>query len=96
VTLTATDASGNSSTCTFTITVVHADAPTLAVLSYSGGTFQFSFPTQNGCTYLVQYKDTIDALSWTTLETVTGDGSVKTVSDAPATGSSRFYQVKVQ
>ncbi len=96
VTLTATDGSGNSGTCTFTVTVVHADAPTLTGVSYTGGTFQFSFPTQNGCTYLVQYKDTVDAAGWTTLETVPGDGSVKTVSDATATGTSRFYQVKVQ
>jgi hypothetical protein len=96
VTLTATDASGNSGECTFTVTVTHADAPTLTVISYSGGTFSFSFPSQNNCVYLIQYKDTVTASEWTTLQSVTGDGAVKTVEDTTAPASSRFYQVKVQ
>jgi len=96
VTVTATDASGNSAECTFTVTVTHADAPTLTVISYSAGTFSFSFPSQNNCVYLIQYKDTLDASEWTTLQSVTGDGAVKTVLDTTAPASSRFYQVKVQ
>jgi hypothetical protein len=67
----------------------------LTVIGLSAGTFQFSFPSQNNCVYLIQSKNTIDA-GWTTLQTVTGDGSVKTIVDATATPSSRFYQVKVQ
>jgi len=95
VTVTARDASGNPATCTFNVVVAHANAPTLTDISYSAGTFRFSFVSQDHCIYLIQYKETVDAASWTTLKTVSGDGLVQLVEDATG-GSSRFYQVKVQ
>jgi len=96
VTVTATDGSGNATTCTFTITVTKATAPTLTVVDYGGGTFRFSFPSQNNCVYLLQYKNSLDETEWTTLRTVTGNGSVLTADDTSAGGTMRFYQVKVQ
>jgi len=93
--VTATDASGNSSGCTFTVTVTHIATPTLQVVEYSGGNFRFSFESQSGITYLIQRKDSLDETEWTTLQTVPGTGAVLTIDDNTGTAN-RFYQVKVQ
>jgi hypothetical protein len=96
VTVAAADASGNTNACTFTVTVFQPVAPTLTVVGYSAGTFTLSFQSEDGCSYLVQYKDSLDDADWTTFSTETGDGSVKSVPDTTAPVSGRFYQVKVQ
>jgi hypothetical protein len=55
-----------------------------------------SFPTENGFTYQVQYKNNLTDSTWTDLgSALTGNGSVQTVTDA-ATAANRFYHVKVQ
>jgi hypothetical protein len=63
----------------------------------SGGNVVISFPTVSGHTYQVLYKNQLTDATWTTLPggAVSGDGSVKSVSD-PATRSSRFYRAQVQ
>lgn len=66
-------------------------APTLANLSYAAGTFTGSFQTQNGIAYRIQYKDDLNAADWADLNTVNGDGSVKSFSNAAA--ANRFYRV---
>lgn len=57
-----------------------------------GQPFQIEFPTEAGVTYTVEYKDALSAATWTTLTTVTGDGTTKTASD-PNQGDARFYRV---
>jgi hypothetical protein len=96
VTLTATDGAGNSSSCHFTVSVTQAVAPTLTVIDYAAGTFRFSFPSQNHCTYLIQYKNSLDDTEWTTLRTVPGTDSVVTVEDDAGAVTTRFYQITVQ
>ncbi len=58
----------------------------------SGANIQLSFPTQISTSYQVLYKNDLSDAQWTLVETVPGDGSVKTVS-YPATGQRRFYRV---
>ncbi|MEY2409165.1 MAG: hypothetical protein QOF48_1835 [Verrucomicrobiota bacterium] len=63
---------------------------------YSGGTFTAGFPTRNGFTYIVEYKNTVDAAVWTQLGgPIAGDGTVKTFTDpgpvSPTTH--RIYRV---
>lgn len=60
--------------------------------SLAGTTFKLSFPTLYGPQYNVLYRTNLVTGSWQTLTSVTGDGTVKTVSDT--VGSTlRFYIV---
>jgi hypothetical protein len=69
--------------------------PVTITPSLSGGNMRITFTTRGAATYAVIYKNNLTDANWTTLTTVTGDGSVKTVTDA-ATGAHRFYQVITQ
>lgn len=55
------------------------DSPHLVPVLVSGGQFQFLLPTQTGYSYQIQTKTNLSDLLWTTNSTVTGDGTVKTV-----------------
>jgi hypothetical protein len=68
-------------------------APTITA-SLSGGRIQLSFPTQNGSNYTVQYKNNLTDPAWQTLTTVSGNGSIQTVSDSISL-THRFYQLWV-
>jgi hypothetical protein len=56
-------------------------------------TFTASFNTVAGVDYQVRYKDTIDALTWTTLTVISGDGTVKSFTDNGPLPPTRFYQI---
>jgi hypothetical protein len=51
-----------------------------------------SFPTLAGLDYPIFYRDSLAEGEWTLLESVPGDGSIKSVSD-PITAATRFYQL---
>jgi hypothetical protein len=78
----------------FTITP-SASRPTITGLSFAAGAFSGSFQTQSGFNYVVQYKDNLNASMWQTLETISGDGTVKSFTDPGPAGAHRFYQVIV-
>jgi len=78
----------------FTITQA-PDQPTITGLSYAGGSFSGSFQSQGGFAYTIQYKDDLNAASWSTLTTIAGDGTVKSFTDAGPAGTQRFYQVVI-
>jgi hypothetical protein len=71
-------------------------APAIVKPQYSGGTMSFSFQTEAGRSYLIEFKNALTDPEWNPLETRAGDGSVVTVIDAVATGASRFYRIRVQ
>jgi hypothetical protein len=56
--------------------------------------FLFAYPTQQGRTYRVEYKDRLNALGWTTLPPVVGNGLEQVVSQPVQ--PSRFYRVREQ
>jgi len=58
-----------------------------------GNDIQISFPTQLNVNYKVAYKNSLADATWIGIETITGDGTTKTVS-YPATNPSRFYTVE--
>ena len=60
--------------------------------SMRSGSVILSFPTQAGVSYRVLYRDDLIVGNWTILSTLTGDGTVKSMSVAPA-NSRRFYQL---
>ncbi|HVV70270.1 MAG TPA: hypothetical protein VHI52_02035, partial [Verrucomicrobiae bacterium] len=68
---------------------------TLSPLTVSGNSISFSVPTAVGFTYTVQFSDTLNPPNWLTLKSLTGDGTVQTVTDT-RTGSQRYYRVAFQ
>lgn len=69
--------------------------PELRIVNFqhSGNTTTFSFPTQAGQTHIVQYKDNLNDAAWQTLEIIYGNGDTANITDATATGPTRFYRV---
>jgi hypothetical protein len=69
-------------------------APEFRASAVANGFFSLSFPTQNGISYTVQYKDSLTDPAWTDLETVVGTGANLSIADpAAALRSARFYRV---
>lgn len=67
-------------------------SPTMKNVSLAGGAITFSFTSEAGVTYRVQYKDSLNDANWQTLETKTGTGSDINVS-YPLTAGNRFFRV---
>jgi len=60
----------------------------------SKGMFSLLFPTENGQSYTVQYKNHLSDPTWTNLETVAGTGGEAGITDAIVPGrAARFYRV---
>lgn len=62
----------------------------------AGSAFSFSFTSQPSVTYYAEYAKELPATQWYPLETIAGDGSVKTVTDANASDGERYYRVRAQ
>ncbi len=58
-----------------------------------GSNFILSFQSELGKAYLVQYVDTISALNWQNLPIISGDGTVKTVTNSAPNVTQRFYRL---
>jgi hypothetical protein len=59
--------------------------------------FIFSFNTVAGKTYITEYKNTLNTnLAWTPLQTNTGDGTKKSVTNSTTAATNRFFRVKAQ
>ena len=69
--------------------------PVTMTSSISGGNIRLSFATQIGVNYRVLFKNSLGDTNWQMLSTMTGDGSVKIVSDSLGTGH-RFYLVSTE
>jgi hypothetical protein len=67
-------------------------SPTMKNVSLAGGAIAFSFSSEAGVTYRIQYKDSLDDAAWQTLETKTGTGSDVSVSYA-LTAANRFFRI---
>jgi len=97
VTFTATDAGGSNSTCQITITVVVVRPQIIGgSISFGGGTFSGSFQTANGVNYNVEYKNDLNAVSWTLLTTIVGDGTIKPFTDPGPLPPMRYYRITPQ
>ena len=72
------------------------NSPVLLSPTVSGTDFAFSFDTLTGFTYVVKYKDSLTDPAWQTLQSVTGDGTVKTITVPLGSAPHRFYQLVVQ
>lgn len=93
---TARDSSGNASVCTAPLTVASAMPPTITTLQRSASDFSFSFRSELGPLYIVEYKDHLDGSAWQPLANVMGTGLALSLHDAPLTNLTRFYRIRVQ
>ena len=87
-----TSATGDS---TNAVTAQAFAPPVILSANGIGAEFTFSFATIAGLNYTVQFKDLIDDPVWQTFATVTGDGSVKILTNAMVTPSQRFFQLRI-
>jgi hypothetical protein len=63
--------------------------------SMSNGAFTWSFSTQNGLSYIVEYKTSLSDPTWTELQTVAGTGGIVTVTNATAGQPAGFYRLEL-
>jgi len=95
---TAGDDNSFNDSSSATVVVIQPVQPQLGTPGYNTGTstFGFSFASEANVPYTIQYATNLTApISWTTLQTIPGDGTIKTVQDTAATGSQRYYRVLV-
>ena len=79
-----------------TLTLASASSPTITSPALQGGTnFVFSFNTQIGTTYEVDFKTNLTDAIWKALETNNGTGGIITVTNAVNTAHG-FYRVRLQ
>ena len=62
----------------------------------TGRDFTFSFQTVQGGSYVIQYTDSLDDPVWQILQTVAGDGSVKTFPIPLLEVRQSFYRLSAQ
>ena len=71
-----------------------APTPVRISAATAGGMMNLSFPSTSGVTYEVLYTSSLSSpTTWQTNATITGDGSVKAISD-PIGATKRFYRVR--
>lgn len=89
------NASTVSSPVSVTVTNTSFPSVTLVNLSTGGGRFQFSFPTQVGASYTVQFTDSLSPIAWQILTNLAGNGSPAAISDPNPAGTERYYRVRM-
>ena len=70
--------------------------PTLTASVSNSGDVNLTFNTETGPIYTVEYKGTLDDLSWIELCATNGTGAPQTVTDATATNAARIYRLHLR
>ncbi|HWY29609.1 MAG TPA: discoidin domain-containing protein, partial [Candidatus Acidoferrum sp.] len=86
--------SGNSVNANFYMLVPVPGSTDISVKVNNAKNTVLSFPTQAGFKYLVVYKNSLEDVNWKLLSIVTGDGTIKSVTD-PANNQQRFYKLVI-
>ncbi len=76
-----------------TVTVLSIPALLFNPVAKSG-LFTVEIRTTAGTSYTLEYKDSLTESVWKSLNSVTGDGATRTLSDSTASSLSRFYRVR--
>jgi hypothetical protein len=89
------NSSGSVTSLVATLRVLNPVTITNATLA--GTNFTFSWETEHGLDYAVEYKERLEASTWTPLFTRVGDGNLLTVTNAVSPLSpAGFYRVRVE
>ncbi len=70
-----------------------AAAPVIMNPEVQGGNFRFSIQTTAGQSYTVQYTSSLAGNAWTNLQTIIGDGSVKSATNVQS-ATQGFYRIR--
>jgi hypothetical protein len=94
-----TDALGTNSDAGLSLTIAPSGVGPAPVVLHGvrrpgAGQFAFSFDTQAGTNYTIQYTATLLG-PWTSVLTFTSPGGLMTVIDPNATGPRQFYRVRI-
>jgi len=92
----ATDNLGAKATTSISLVVTNG-APAPVILqhpTWSGNDFGFSFLSQSGRVYYVEYTDALGSGPWQALIAFAGDGSAFLVTNKNVTATQRFYRVE--
>ncbi|HXT39874.1 MAG TPA: Ig-like domain-containing protein, partial [Candidatus Angelobacter sp.] len=78
-----------------TISVVQTVPGAVSLVNVTADVSQahFSFQTQSGVGYTVQFTDSLDPVAWQTLSVLNGNGSITNITDTSLAGAERFYRV---
>jgi hypothetical protein len=88
---------GNVTLQAATLVAGNEPAPvTIINPSLNGAGFQFSFATEAGRSYTVQFSELLPAVTWQTLTNFTGTGTSAVVTDPASNLAQRFYRVHIQ
>ena len=68
-------------------------APVIFACGKTGSSFVLGFASEPGKTYAVSYADSLVNPVWQNLPTITGDGTVKTVTNAAPGVAQRFFML---
>jgi len=68
-------------------------SPILFAPTKVGNNFIVSIQTEPGKTYTVQYVNSLSALNWQSLPSITGDGTVQTVTNSAPNVTQQFYRL---
>jgi len=90
----ASNACGIGTSAPADLSVYTVVSPIIAGQDSGNGSFQFSFPTQLGVSYVVEYTEDLTSPDWTPLETVEGDGDARSAVDPSPDAPKRFYRVR--
>jgi hypothetical protein len=99
-----------SDCCDYTVNVSNADgtdlsqvaklqianSPTISAPNLNLDTFTFSFSTEQGLTYVVEYNLSLDDPAWRELTRIAGTGSTVTITDDGLTNAIKFYRIQLQ
>ncbi|HXJ55161.1 MAG TPA: Ig-like domain-containing protein, partial [Verrucomicrobiae bacterium] len=99
LTVKATDDRGATATSAPISIVVSNSVSAPVVLqnpTWSGGDFWFSFGSQTGHNYEVQYTDALGPGPWQVLTTLNGNGSTLSVPQRNVSASQRMYRVQTK
>ena len=97
VTCRASDSSGNTNTCNFTVSVILAEPPTITGAQVQGTNVVLSFTTQPAAHYALESRQILMTGSWDEAMTgITGTGGVVTVTNFGAAAvQACFYRVRL-
>jgi N-acetyl-anhydromuramyl-L-alanine amidase AmpD len=70
--------------------------PAIIDTAVAGGDFGFSFGTESGKTYEVEYTDSLTNPKWLPLQTVAGDGKVVVITAPQVPCGQRFYRFRAR
>jgi subtilisin-like proprotein convertase family protein len=76
------------------VTLQPAGPVVLAEARVESGVIQFTFSTERGRTYVIEWSETLAPDSWQPLQTVAGDGLTRTFHHACGNAAGRFYRLR--